>query len=162
ALSLEELMAVPTTVSSTEQRSVFHTPSSVSVMDRDTIKRYGFRTVAEAVDTMAGFATVRTSSRIDVPTSRWVLEPPYANKVLLMINGVPTWQPVTGDTTLARVDIDQVDRIEVLRGPSSVLYGTNAYAGAINVVLRCQTGASATSGAVYGGIGTWYAMRGGG
>jgi len=161
-LSLQELLATPTTVASTQERSVFTTPSTVAVIDRDTIRRYDFRTVAEAVNTIAGFATVRTSSRTNLPTSRWVLQAHYPNKILVMINGVPTWKPVTGETTLGHIDIHQVERIEVLRGPSSVLYGTNAYAGAINIVLRCQPAPDTVSGSLYGGAGTEYAVHGGG
>jgi outer membrane receptor protein involved in Fe transport len=46
------------------------------------------------------------------------------------------WNAVTGEAILERIDISQVERIEVLRGPASVLFGTNAYTGAVNIVLR--------------------------
>ncbi|PJA11690.1 MAG: hypothetical protein COX65_09870, partial [Elusimicrobia bacterium CG_4_10_14_0_2_um_filter_56_8] len=49
---------------------------------------------------------------------------------------VPAWHAVTGEGDLDRVDIDSVERIEVLRGPASVLYGSNALNGVINIILR--------------------------
>ena len=58
------------------------------------------------------------------------------NGALILIDGAPTWMAVTGEGTLDRIDISHLERIEVLRGPASVVYGSNAYSGAINLVLR--------------------------
>ncbi|MDM8569713.1 TonB-dependent receptor, partial [Thiotrichales bacterium HSG1] len=62
-----------------------------------------------------------------------------ANKVLVMINNIPSWHAITGEGNLDRLDIHDVERIEVLRGPASVIYGSQAYVGAINIVLRKNT-----------------------
>lgn len=134
----DELAAVlntPVEVSSSRREGMLSTPSTVSVIRRDLLERFGIQTLAQAVDLVAGMAVHRTIFNADVPTARGVLQEGYANRILLLINGVSTWNAMTGDHCLPRVDIEDVDRIEVLRGPASVLYGTNAYAGAINVIL---------------------------
>ena len=115
---------------------IFKTPSNVSIIDRATIETYGFRTVSEAVTTLAGVAVMRTYLKRNLPTIRGVLQDLYADKVLVLIDGVPSWHAVTGEGNLDRIDIHDVERIEVLKGPASVVYGTNAYSGAINLVLR--------------------------
>ncbi len=161
-LSIEELLDVRTTVSTSQETTVFNTPSTVAVIDREMIERYNFRTLTEAVNILAGFASWRTTSWSSLPTSRWVLQAHYPDKILVMIDGVATWTPVLGEARLDRINIDDVERIEVLRGPGSVLYGTNAYTGAINVVLRCQPIANAVSGTAYAGAGTSRALLGGG
>lgn len=78
----------------------------------------------------------RTLIHREMPSIRGVLQQGFSNRVLLLINGMPSWKAETGDLCLSRIDIDDVEQIEILKGPASVLYGTNAYAGAINVVLK--------------------------
>jgi len=164
-MSLDELLEVEVDVGSMASETIFRSPSSVTVISRDMIEAYGFRTVAEALDTIAGFDAVRTYSTRNIPTIRGLLNFHYANKVLLLIDGVPTWSAVTGHTSLERVSIDAVERIEILRGPASVLYGSNAYAGAINIVLRRDAldggvvHAWAGAEGEYAGGGTLFAAR---
>jgi outer membrane receptor protein involved in Fe transport len=135
-MSIEELMKVNVRVGSLKGERLLSSPSMVSVIDSEMIREYNLQSVAEAVNLVAGFSVLRTYFKQDIPTARGVLQNHYANKVLVLINNVPTWMAVTGEGALGRIDIHDVDRIEVLRGPASVLYGTNAYSGAINIVLK--------------------------
>jgi outer membrane receptor protein involved in Fe transport len=135
-MSLEELLQTRIEVGSLETETIFNTPSTVSVISRETILRYNFMSLAEALRVLAGFDIGRTHLKRDVPTSRGILQEHYSNKVLVMMNGVPAWNAVTGEASLERIDVRDVERVEVLKGPASVLYGTNAYAGAVNVILR--------------------------
>ncbi|MCK5688509.1 TonB-dependent receptor plug domain-containing protein, partial [Myxococcota bacterium] len=138
-MSLEDLLGVAVEISSTKAQTIFSTPSTVSVIDRSAIQSFGFTSVADAVERVAGVSVLRTYLKRNIPTIRGVLQTHYANKVLVLIDGVPAWHAVTGEGSLDRVGIDMVERIEVLRGPASVLYGTNAYSGAINIVTRRAT-----------------------
>ncbi|WP_069471268.1 TonB-dependent receptor plug domain-containing protein [Candidatus Marithrix sp. Canyon 246] len=112
------------------------TPAAVTVIDRGMIEDYNFSSISSAVQTIAGFQMYRTYFKQRIPTSRGILQDNYANKVLVMINGVPSWHGVTGEGNLDRVSIYDVERIEVLKGPASVIYGSQAYTGAINIILR--------------------------
>ncbi|MEN8216706.1 MAG: TonB-dependent receptor [Pseudomonadota bacterium] len=111
-------------------------PSTVTVISRETIDEYNFSSISSAVKTLAGIQVYRTAFKQQVSTARGVLQDHYANKVLVMINGIPSWHAITGEGNLERVSIHDVERIEVLRGPASVIYGSQAYTGAINIVLR--------------------------
>jgi outer membrane receptor protein involved in Fe transport len=109
---------------------------AASVIDREMIERYHFTSVARALETLAGIDVVRTYFKQNVVTARGILQEHYANKILVMIDGVPAWNAVTGEPIIDRIRIEDVERIEVTKGPASVSYGTNAYAAAINIVLR--------------------------
>jgi len=135
-MSLEELLDIRIEVASSLGNVIFETPSTVSVIDRKTIEEYNFTSITEALQTVAGFSVQRTYLKRNLPTCRGILQDHYANKVLVMINNVPTWHAGTGEANIDRVDISNVERIEILKGPASVLYGTNAYAGAVNIILR--------------------------
>lgn len=140
------------TVASPIPESVFDSVSNVTVIDRAAIERYNFASVAEALQTVPGLSVLRTYLMHNIPTVRGALQEHYANKVLVMINNVPMWNAVTGEGDLDRVAIDSVERIEVLLGPASVLYGTNALTGAINIVLRESPRSG--GGLLTGGLGT--------
>lgn len=139
---LLKLLNTPISVASSKSTTILTAPSTVTVIDRDMIERYNFTSIEEALDMVPGFAVVSTpSKRRSVPTVRGVLQDNYASKVLLLIDDVPTWHGSLGEGATGRVDIADVERIEVLRGPASVLYGSNAYVGTVNLVLRRATGA---------------------
>ncbi len=159
-LSLDEILNMNVAVSSSTAKTLFQTPSSVTVLDRQMLKAYNFLSVSEALSIVPGFSIWRTYQKRDLPTARGILQDHYANKVLVMINGMPSWNAVTGEPTLDRVDINDVERIEILKGPASVLYGTNAYAGAVNIVLRNQ--AAMPGGDAYLRLGNWGLYQGGG
>src|SRR4029079_5667443 len=83
----------------------------------------------------------------------------YGNRVLVLLDGQPMndnyiWSSYVGFD--GRVDLDDIERIEVVRGPGSVLYGTSAFFGVINIVTRSRnqpTHAEAAVSAVQNGIG---------
>lgn len=136
SLSLDELLNIPISVSSTKAKDIFNTPSSVTVVDENMILKYRFNSVAEALSIVPGMQVLRTYLKRNLPTARGILQDHYANKVLVLINGVASWSTVTGEANIDKINIHDVERIEVLKGPASVLYGTNAYTGAINIVLK--------------------------
>jgi len=135
-MSFEELLKQKVTVSSTKSENVFQTPSSVSVIDREMLNHYNFISVAEMLRTAVGIDIYQTNNDDNIATSRGILQNYYANKILIMIEGVPTYQPIYGNTNLDRLDVNDIERIEVLKGPASVLYGSNAYLGVVNIILR--------------------------
>ncbi|NEW81527.1 MAG: TonB-dependent receptor [Mariniphaga sp.] len=135
-LSFEDLFKIKVNVSSTKSESVFHTPSSVSIVDREMLNQYNFLSVAEMLRTVVGFDIYQTNLDDNVATARGILQNYYANKILVMIENIPTYQPIYGNTNLDRLDVNDIERIEVLKGPASVLYGSNAFLGVVNIILR--------------------------
>jgi outer membrane cobalamin receptor len=135
-VSLEDLLKARISVSSTTGETILESSSLVTVIDRKTIEQHGYRTVEEALQSVAGITVMRSYLLQGMVTSRGVLQDLYANKNLVLINGVPAWHAVTGESRIERVGINDVERLEVLKGPASVLYGSQAYTSAINIVTR--------------------------
>lgn len=90
-MSLEELLKLEITVSSTKGKNVFNTPSTVTVIDHDMLHQYNFLTVAEMLRNVVGLDIYQTNIEDNVPTSRGILQNFYANKILVMINNVPNY-----------------------------------------------------------------------
>jgi outer membrane cobalamin receptor len=148
-ISLEDLLKARITVSSTTGETILESSSVVTVVDRKTIEQHGYRTVEEALQSVAGITVMRSYLLQGMVTSRGVLQDLYANKNLVLIDNVPVWHAVTGESTIGRVGINDVERIEVLKGPASVLYGSQAYTSAINIVTRsAKPGTQSADGTV--------------
>lgn len=150
----------PITISSSKGESVIGSASTVSVISRSTLDKFGFRTIADAVDARAGVSVQRTYFKQSMITGRGILEDLYANKNLVLIDGIPLWHAISGEPNIDRVGLTDTRRIEVLRGPASVIYGSQAYTSAVNIVLKRPISGE-RSGEVYSGIGTDGAYEGG-
>jgi len=112
-MSIEELLNVQIAVASQRPETILNSPSTVSVVSRETIEQYNFQTVAEAINSVAGMSIVKTGSRTEIPTGRWILSDHYPNKILVMIDGVPTWESNTGATTLGHLNPGDIKQIEI-------------------------------------------------
>jgi outer membrane cobalamin receptor len=148
-VSLEDLLKARISVSSTTGETILESSSVVTVVDRKTIEQHGYRTVEEALESVGGITVMRSYLLQGMVTSRGVLQDLYANKNLVLIDGVPVWHAVTGESRIERVGINDVERIEVLKGPASVLYGSQAYTSAINIVTRsAKAGTESADGTI--------------
>jgi vitamin B12 transporter len=127
-------------------------PAAVTVLSGDHLRAQGIRTVAEALRAVPGAHVVETGS-FGGQTSLFLRggESDYA-KVLL--DGVPLNQP-GGAFDFANLTTDNVDRIEIVRGPASVLYGSDAVTGVIQIFTHAGRGVPrVTAGAEAGGYGS--------
>ena len=144
AMTLEELLEteirIPTLVGASryEQTSV-EAPASVSVVTRDDIRKYGYRTIIEALRSLRGF-TFLNDRALYLLGARGFNDPSDINsRVLVMVDGHRTNDSFYDTGILGTefpVDIDLVERIEVVRGPISALYGSNAFLALVNIITR--------------------------
>lgn len=114
-------------------------PSSVSIITADQIKRYGWQTLADALQSLRGFYTSYDRGYRYLGVRGFLRPGDWNSRVLLLINGHRVNENVYGSAAFGTefsLDLDLVDHIEVLRGPSSSLYGTNAMLGVIDVITR--------------------------
>jgi outer membrane cobalamin receptor len=112
----------------------------VSVMSSQDIERYNAKNLSELLNRVTSIYTLGSGVFPENAVSvRGDLYTHHSNHVLALINGRPFRDGLTGglSATLYRdFPIHQIDHIEVVRGPGSVLYGTNAYSGVINIVTK--------------------------
>jgi hypothetical protein len=87
---MDELMNIRITVGSLGEEGILDNPSMVIVIDRDMVEDSHLQSIPEPVNLVAGRSLPRTYLKRDLPTARGVLQDRYANKVLVLVNGIPT------------------------------------------------------------------------
>lgn len=141
-LSLEDLMEVKVGtvyVASKREQKTTEAPASVSIVSADDIQKFGYRTLADVLRSVRGFYVTydRSYSYIGV---RGVNRPgDYGGRVLVLINGHRLNDPIYNEAFNGGefpLDIDLVERVEIVRGPGHSLYGDNAFLAVINVVPK--------------------------
>jgi len=136
-LSLDELMNVEVETASKVGTPLWEEAAAVSVVTAEDIRHYGWRSLADVLDAQLGFSTF--SDRIyDFVVSRgFYLSNDPNSRILLLLDGHPILEFFGYyNGQLPTIDLDHVERIEIVRGPNSVLYGTNAMFAVINVITR--------------------------
>lgn len=139
-LSLEDLMKIEVVTASKSSEQLNDAPAVISVVSEQEIKGYGAMHLSEILDRVTGVYFMGTyalmnnmaSIRGDV-TSHW------NNHVLILLDGRPVRDSYAGGnyaTLYMAFPIEQIDHIEIVRGPGSVLYGSGAYMGVINVITK--------------------------
>lgn len=113
-----------------------HVPASVTVLDGTMLRAEGLTHVADALREVPGMAVVQSGS-YGAPTSLFT-RGAQSNYTKVLVDGVPVNDP-GGAIDLGLLTLDDVDRIEILRGPASVLYGSDAVAGVVQIFTRRGT-----------------------
>ncbi len=137
-----EVMVVTATKN---QTSVRDAPASITVIDNETLNRTPANDVASVLETVPGLQVVRTSGSEPYITIRGLKNNNSArdNYTLMLING----RRITSAETMVRgatfdfssIPMSAIDHIEVIRGPMSSLYGSDALGGVVNVILKQPT-----------------------
>ncbi|HMG69468.1 MAG TPA: TonB-dependent receptor plug domain-containing protein, partial [Gemmatimonadaceae bacterium] len=147
-MDLEQLMNIEIVVAGSKRAQDSRDVASfVSVVSAAEIREHGYRTLADVLRTLPGFyvSSDRNYSYIGV---RGFSRPgDWNSRVLLLLNGVRTNESLYDLAYIGEefsVDMDLIDRVEVIRGPSSALYGSNAYFAVINVVTRAGSSLAGT------------------
>jgi iron complex outermembrane receptor protein len=141
SLSLEALMEIEVPVvfgASKFEQKAMEAPSSVTVITSDEIKRYGYRTLADILQSVQGFY-VSYDRNYSSLGSRGVNLSDSNNRILLLVNGHRLNNNLSDSAAIGTdfiLDVDLIDHVEIIRGPSAVLYGNNAFFGVINVITR--------------------------
>nr|WP_228531004.1 MULTISPECIES: TonB-dependent receptor plug domain-containing protein [Myxococcaceae] len=157
--ALDEVLLQETQVASSRPQSVALTPAVVSLVEREEILRSGARDLVDVLQLVPGFFFgVDVSNVVGVGfRGNWGHE----GKVLLLVDGQEMNEGMYSTLPLGnRFPVDQIQRVEVIRGPGSALYGGNAELAVINVVTRgaeqLQGGAASFS---YGQAGSGFMRR---
>jgi outer membrane receptor for ferrienterochelin and colicins len=117
--------------------SIDDAPSSVSIISQKELRAFGYPTIAEALRGTRGVYLSNDRAYFSAGI-RGLGEPnDYGNRVLVLSDGQPLNDNLLNSSYIgsdARVDLQDIDRIEIVRGPGSLLYGTGAFSGVINLV----------------------------
>ncbi|MDA1192796.1 MAG: TonB-dependent receptor, partial [Candidatus Poribacteria bacterium] len=113
--------------------------ASITIVTSEEIARYGYRTVADALNAAHGVYLTNDHLYDFIGVRGFQTPIDINNRVLLLLNGQPLNESVFGVSTYGNgfpIDMDIVERIEIVRGPGSILYGSNAMFLVVNVVTK--------------------------
>ena len=113
-------------------------PSSVTIVKEGEVETRQLRNVEEALRTVPGLDVQRSGSLGKVTTLR--IRGANPKQVQVLIDGVRVKSTTTGDFDFSGLTLDNVERIEVVRGPQSTLYGADAIGGVINIITKRGVG----------------------
>ncbi|PYM60509.1 MAG: TonB-dependent receptor, partial [Candidatus Rokuibacteriota bacterium] len=134
--------AEPVVVTATRvEESLEQIGASVTVIPEETIREQGYRTVDEALRTVPGLDVQRSGSPGKLTTVQ--IRGANPSQIQVLIDGIRVKSTTTGDFDFADLPVDQIERIEVVRGPQSTIYGADAIGGVINVITKRGRGAPA-------------------
>ncbi|MFL0808884.1 MAG: TonB-dependent receptor [Agarilytica sp.] len=135
SLPMEELIKIEVSVASVRPEPLEKTPALVSSYSSDDLAKMGLRTLQDMLSFVPGLVIDNSSLGNTNVWMRGVMEE-FGQKVLFLIDDVPYWMPSHSAIPLLGIPFEAIDRIEVIRGPGAVIYGSNATAGVIKVVTR--------------------------
>ena len=137
--TLEELMSIKVIAASKYLQSSQRAPSLVTVVTADQIQKYGYRTLADILRGVGAFYVTYDRDYSYVGVRGFNRPGDYNTRILLLMDGhrlndnVDDWAYVGTEFIL---DVDLIDRVEVIRGPISSLYGSNAFFAVVNVITK--------------------------
>ena len=137
-LDLTNLINVTISTASKFEQKATEAPASTTVITSEDFKRYGWRTLGDALRTVPGFY-VSYDRNYQFLGVRGVNLGDFNSRILLLVDGHRINNDLTDGAfidTAFILDVDLIDHVEIVRGPGSVLYGDNAFFGVINVITR--------------------------
>ena len=139
--SLEELTNIQVYSASKHMQSASEAPASVTVVTADEIQKYGYRNLADILRSVPGFYVTYDRDYTFVGVRGFGRLGDWNSRILVLIDGHRINNNVLGQAMLGNeflVDVDMIERVEIVRGPSSSLYGANAFFAVINVITRTK------------------------
>lgn len=134
-LSLEDVLNMKVTSATKMEQSVLDSPNAIAVITADDIRRAGALNIPEALRLSPGVYVAQISGNEWVVTIGGFALGAESRQVLILVDGVSVYLTDSGrvDFDTLPVEIDEVAKIEVIRGPGGVLYGANAVTGVISI-----------------------------
>src|SRR5262249_30084476 len=123
--------------------------SAVTVITGDEITEKNYDRIGDVFRDVPG-VQVQTSGSPG-KTATLSIRGGGSQRSLVLVDGMRTASPTLGETDIAEITIDAIDRIEIVRGPQSTLYGADAITGVVNIITRKGQGAPSASAWVEGG-----------
>ena len=129
---LEEIVVTATRT----EKEAASAPGSVSVVTKKDMEKRNIKALDEALNTIPGVFSRRGKGMMDTVAHISLRGVPRGNRTLILLDGMPLHSAYTGDVMWGGLASEDVERIEVVKGPFSSLYGGYAMGGVVNVITR--------------------------
>jgi iron complex outermembrane recepter protein len=158
--SLEDLMKIEVTSASKKSETLSKAPAAIFVITGDDIRRGGYSSVPDALRMVPGMYVVQQSAHVWLVSARGFSNT-FNDKMLVLIDGRIVYSPTFGGVYWDVQDppLEDIDRIEVIRGPGGTLWGANAVNGVINIITKDATKTQGPQVSTSAGVNEGYAAR---
>ncbi len=137
SMSPAELAATPVSIATGTPKPVFQSAAVTSIVTAEQIKSMGATELHEVLETVPGIHASLQSSTYDYSYSLRGIRNATNSELLMMVNGTRINTPFRGSTmSHLELPLEAIERVEVIRGPGSALYGADAFAGVINIITK--------------------------
>lgn len=141
SMSLDELVSLDVSIATGTPKSLRTTPGATSIITAAEFESMGAQDIDEALEMVPGLHVSHSSF---IYASRYFIRgivSTYNPHTLLLVNGIPQTSLFTGDrgermVAMTGLPVSMIERIEIIRGPGSAVYGADAFAGVINIITR--------------------------
>ncbi|OQX81255.1 MAG: hypothetical protein B6D61_00975 [Bacteroidetes bacterium 4484_249] len=130
------MLNIKVETASKKAQTISEAPAIVSVITPEQIEELGVQTLTELMTYIPGFSVADSYWKRQIVTARGVKMTLYNDKILMLINGIPAYDAAAMEHYLDVMPINAIKRIEIIRGPGSTLYGTNAFSAVINIITK--------------------------
>ena len=164
---IETLWDIDVTTASKTEEKQSDAPGIITVVSNDEIMGFGSTSLMDVLDRVTSMHMIYSGIYTwNLGSMRGQHTSVFDNHVLILINGRPLRDGISGghnNVFYNSFPVEGIDHIEIIRGPGSVLYGTNAYSGVINIITKQAFEKTAFEASVsYGSLNTLSANVGGG
>ncbi len=137
-LSMEEILLNVEIISAAKKpEKLLETPGAVYTLTASDIRLLNFNTLEECMEYVTGISSVNGEGNVFTTTTiRGNTLVNYNTNTLLLFDGIPVYSPYHGSFDFGMVPLSSIERVEIIKGANSVLYGTNAINSVINVISR--------------------------
>ena len=129
-MDLEEVVVT----ASRYEESIMETPVSIEVIDQEEIEESNAQNIAELLDTYTGVYIKDNGSQVGTKSVK--IRGASSDQVLVLLDGIPYNDPHNGGLDLSIISADNIEKIEIIKGPASVIYGANAMGGVVNIITK--------------------------
>ncbi len=136
---LEDLLSVKISSAAKYWQTINEAPAAATIITSREIEAYGYKTISDVLNSVRGFYLSDDRNYTYLGVRGFSRPTDYINRILFLLNGHTINEVIYGSAFIGNdfaIDINSVERIEIVRGPSSVLYGTSAMLAIVNIVTK--------------------------
>ncbi len=136
-LSLGDLFNIDITIASRHSENIFETPSAAYVITQEDIRRSGMSSIPELLRLVPGFGVGQIDGNIWSLSSRGFKDS-HSDKLLVLVDGRSVYTPMFGGVywDVQGYLLEDIEQIEIIRGPGATLWGANAVNGIVNIITK--------------------------
>lgn len=138
-LSLDSLLNMQISTAAKYKQTISEAPASVTIITSEDIEQYGYLTLAEILMSVRGFYVSNDRNYSYIGVRGFGRPTDYNNRMLLLLNGHTLNDRLYGSASIGTslgLDLDTIERIEIVRGPGSALYGSSAMFSVVNIITK--------------------------